>query len=67
MSVTEPFERPKIDDEPDLQLTESGSLRHLLTLRGLTRQQLTTLLDRAETFLSPPGHPAVRTEALRGR
>src|SRR5690606_39180722 len=67
MSVTELFERPKIDDEPDLQLTRSGRLRHLLTLRGLTRQQITDLLDRAETFLSPSGHRAVRSRALEGR
>jgi aspartate carbamoyltransferase catalytic subunit len=67
MSVTELFERPRIDDEPDLQLAPSGSLRHLLTLRGLSRQQLTSILDRAETCLSPCGQPAVRTDALRGR
>jgi aspartate carbamoyltransferase catalytic subunit len=67
MSVTELFERPKVDDEPDLQLTASGSLRHLLTLRGLTRQRLTDLLDRAETYLSPYGNRAVRTDALKGR
>jgi aspartate carbamoyltransferase catalytic subunit len=67
MSVTELFERVRIDDEPDLQLTSSGRLRHLLTLRGLTRQQLTALLDRAETFLSEPGQGAVRSSALAGR
>jgi len=67
MSVTELFERPNIDDEPDLQVTASGALRHLLTLRGLTKQQLTDLLDRAETFLNPPGQQPVRTDALRGR
>lgn len=67
MSVTELFERPKSDDEPDLQLTASGALRHLLTLRGLTRQQLTALLDRAETFLSSSHEKPVRTNALKGR
>jgi aspartate carbamoyltransferase catalytic subunit len=67
MSVTELFERPTVDDEPDLQLTPSGGLRHLLTLRGLGRERLTRLLDRAETYLSPPGQRAVRTDALKGR
>jgi aspartate carbamoyltransferase catalytic subunit len=67
MSVTELFERPTVDDEPDLQLTSSGALRHLLTLRGLTREQLTGLLDRAETFLSPHGEKPVRSDALNGR
>jgi aspartate carbamoyltransferase catalytic subunit len=67
MPVTELFELPRVDDEPDLQLTPAGGLRHLLTLRGLTRAQLTRLLDRAETFLSPCGQKAVRTNALAGR
>ena len=67
MPVTELFERPRADDEPDLQLTAGGRLRHLLTLRGLSRIQLTELLDRAETYLSPYGSEAVRTDALKGR
>ncbi|MEX2123703.1 MAG: aspartate carbamoyltransferase catalytic subunit [Woeseia sp.] len=67
MSVTELFERPKVDDEPDLQLTATGALRHLLTLRGLCRQQLTDLLDRAETYLTTNGQQAVRSDALKGR
>lgn len=67
MSVTELFERPRVEDEPGLQFSPGGGLRHLLTLRGLTRPQLTTLLDRAETFLSAEGQPAVRSDALRGR
>jgi aspartate carbamoyltransferase catalytic subunit len=67
MSVTELFERPTVDDEPDLQLTSSGALRHLLTLRGLTREQLTSLLDRAEAYLSPLGQRPVRSDALNGR
>ena len=55
MSVTELFERPRIDDEPELQVTRSGSLRHLLTLRGLDRGQITGLLDRSESFLTDAG------------
>lgn len=54
-------------DEASLQLTPAGRLRHLLTLRGLSREQITSLLDRAETFLSPYGEQVVRSRALAGR
>jgi len=54
-------------DASELQLTASGSLRHLLTLRGLHRDQLTALLDRADTFLSAPGHPVFRSDTLQGK
>jgi aspartate carbamoyltransferase catalytic subunit len=67
MSVTELFERPAIDDETALQVTPGGRLRHLLTLTGLSRHQITELLDRSESFLSPPGKPAVRDRSLAGR
>ena len=67
MSVTELFETNDVVDDADLQFTADGRLRHLLTLRGLDRQQITDLLDRAETFLTPPGQPAARSQALRGR
>jgi aspartate carbamoyltransferase catalytic subunit len=66
MSVTELFETNDVVDDADLQVTADGRLRHLLTLRGLDRQQITDLLDRAETFLTPPGQPAARSQALRG-
>ena len=65
MSVTELFETKNVVDDAELQFTTDGRLRHLLTLRGLKRQQMTDLLDRAETFLSPAGQPAVRSQALQ--
>ena len=65
MSVTELFETKNVADDAELQFTTDGRLRHLLTLRGLKRQQMTDLLDRAETFLSPAGQPAVRSQALQ--
>ena len=34
----------------NLQLTEDGRLRHLLTLDGLPRAILTQILDSAESF-----------------
>lgn len=66
MPVTELFESSNVVDDADLQFAADGRLRHLLTLRGLNRQQITGLLDRAETFLSPPGQFAVRSQALAG-
>jgi len=65
MSVTELFATPGEADDADLQLTTDGRLRHLLTLRGLSRAQITHLLDRAETYRSAPGEPAIRSDALR--
>ena len=65
MSVTELFETNNELDDADLQFTADGRLRHFLTLRGLSRQHITGLLDRAETFLSPPGEPTVRSQALK--
>ncbi|HEX7062437.1 MAG TPA: aspartate carbamoyltransferase catalytic subunit [Woeseiaceae bacterium] len=67
MPLTEPTEIPTTSDDGALQLTPSGRLRHLLTLRGLSREQLTALLDRAETYLRPHGSGAVRSQALAGR
>ena len=66
MSVTELFETSETVDDADLQFTADGRLRHLLTLRGLRRQQITELLDRAETFLTPAGQPAAHSQALKG-
>jgi len=67
MSVTELFENREDSDESALQVRDGTQLRHLLTLRGLGRTQLTALLDQSETMLSPPGEPVVRSDALRGR
>ena len=67
MNVTELFETPSPIDDNDLQLSNDGRLRHLLTLKGLSKEHICRILDEAETFLSPPGHPAVRTQALKGR
>jgi aspartate carbamoyltransferase catalytic subunit len=66
MSVTELFEKTEPIDDAELQLTGDGRLRHLLTLRGLSRQRITELLDRAETFLRQQGQPAARSDALQG-
>ena len=67
MSVTELFKPDNASADADLQLTESGRLKHLLTLRGLSRDMITDLLDRAEHYLSPMGSAVVRSDSLRGR
>ena len=67
MAVTELFEKPDLADDADIQCTKDGRLRHLLSLRGLSRGQIGAILDHAEAFLSPLGHPAVRSRALTGK
>ncbi len=58
---------PTPGTDTDLQLHPDGSLRHLLTLKGLSSDLLTSLLDDAEAYLSPPGAPPVRSKLLAGR
>ena len=65
MQATEFYER--LEDEAELQLRADGSLRHLLTLKGLDRELLTRLLDHAESFLTPMGAYPARSDALAGR
>jgi aspartate carbamoyltransferase catalytic subunit len=67
MNVTELFETPNVIDDADLQISRDGGLRHLLTIKGLSREHIRRILDEAEEFLSPQGHPAIRTQALAGR
>jgi aspartate carbamoyltransferase catalytic subunit len=43
-----------------------GSLRHLLTLEGLSRAELEMLLERAQHHARAPGEPAPRSTALSG-
>ncbi len=57
---------PNLNDEASLQINADGSLRHLLTLRGLNRSLLIRLLDDAERFISPMGAPAKRSDSLAG-
>jgi aspartate carbamoyltransferase catalytic subunit len=48
------------------QLTEDGQLRHLLRLEGLSREFITRLLDRAESYQRPPGDTPARDTILQG-
>lgn len=57
----------KIDTGRDLQRDHAGRLRHLLTLEGLTRDELNGLLDFAQFYVRHPGDMAARDGSLAGR
>jgi aspartate carbamoyltransferase catalytic subunit len=58
---------PRTDNEANLQINADGSLRHLLTLKGLDRSLLVELLDHAQRFVTEPGEAAIRNQSLAGR
>ena len=55
------------EDDARLQLKDDGSLRHLLTLKGLDRSLLVDILDDAERYLTPTGKLPASSAALAGR
>jgi len=56
-----------LEDDARLQLNDDGSLRHLLTLKGLDKALLVDILDDAERYLTPTGRLPSRSGALSGR
>jgi aspartate carbamoyltransferase catalytic subunit len=48
------------------QLTEAGTLRHLIQLEGLSREYISALLDQAEAYQTPVGDPPARDNVLAG-
>ena len=50
-----------------IQLTESGRLRHLLKLSGLSRDFILNLLDQATAYQTETGELPARDQALEGR
>src|SRR6188508_937025 len=48
------------------QTRSNGSLRHLLTLEGLSRSQIETLLTRAQKFVKAPGEAPTHKRSLAG-
>jgi len=54
-------------DDSSLQVLSNGSLRHLLTLKGLDRPMLIELLDEAQSFVRPTGSAPARRRTLAGR
>ena len=48
------------------QLRKNGTLRHLLTLEGMSKAQIEALLTRAQKFVKPIGEAPVIKKALAG-
>lgn len=48
------------------QRRADGSLRHLLTLEGLTRNELEALLERSQYYVRKLGQPAPQSDVLAG-
>jgi len=55
------------DTGAELQRDHAGRLRHLLTLEGLSRDELTHLLDLAQFYVRVPGEVPARDQGLWGR
>jgi aspartate carbamoyltransferase catalytic subunit len=51
---------------PFSQFDEAGRIRHLITLDGLSSEQVRELLDRAQSYLAPRGSAPIRSRALEG-
>lgn len=57
----------KTDTGRELQRDQAGRLRHLLTLEGLSADELKHLLDFAQFYVRHPGDLAARDGSLAGR
>jgi aspartate carbamoyltransferase catalytic subunit len=55
------------DTGRELQRDHAGRLRHLLTLEGLSRDELLQLLDLAQFYVRYPGDMPARDQSLAGR
>ena len=55
------------DTGSELQRDHAGRLRHLLTLEGLSRDELAHLLDLAQFYVRVPGEVPARDQSLWGR
>jgi aspartate carbamoyltransferase catalytic subunit len=51
----------------DLQLDERGQLRHCLTIEGLSRELLLSIMDAAESFASVTEQTVKKVPLLRGK
>jgi len=49
-----------------IQRTAEGRLRHLITLDGLSREEITALLDLAQTYVRKPRDLPARDQSLAG-
>jgi len=51
----------------EIQRDPDGRLRHLITLEGLSRAEITALLDLAQFYVRTPGDLPARDQSLAGR
>src|SRR5688572_33118423 len=49
-----------------VQRDSEGRLRHLITLEGLSREEITALLDLAQFYVRPSGELPARDQSLAG-
>lgn len=54
------------DPSPNVQRDSEGRLRHLITLDGLSREEIAGLLDLAQFYVRPPGELPARDQTLAG-
>jgi aspartate carbamoyltransferase catalytic subunit len=54
------------DPSATVQRDAEGRLRHLITLEGLTREEITGLLDLAQFYVRPLGELPARDQSLSG-
>ncbi|MCH9743075.1 MAG: aspartate carbamoyltransferase catalytic subunit, partial [Proteobacteria bacterium] len=52
---------------PNLQLTSSGNLKHLLTLEGLKQHHIRAILARADQFIDPVSRQLNKQPLLKGK
>jgi len=55
-----------IDPSSQMQRDSEGRLRHLITLEGLSREELISLLDLAQFYVRSPGDLPARDQSLAG-
>lgn len=51
----------------NIQLDQNGALRHFLSIEGLSRELLTEIMDRAESFTSVTEQQVKKVPLLRGK
>ncbi|MET0987325.1 MAG: aspartate carbamoyltransferase catalytic subunit, partial [Steroidobacteraceae bacterium] len=54
------------DQSASIQRDPDGRLRHLITLEGLSRAELTALLDLAQFYVRAPSDLPARDQSLAG-
>jgi len=55
-----------LNNSAQVQRGSDGQLRHLITLEGLNRDEITALLDLAQFYVRPPGDLPARDQSLAG-